>query len=64
MNLSLEGKTAIVTGGSGGIGRGLVCCLAQEGCRVIVATRDESKGAEVVEAASASAGAATVMSSR
>ncbi|MFP6660737.1 MAG: SDR family NAD(P)-dependent oxidoreductase [Myxococcota bacterium] len=61
MNLSLEGKTAIVTGGSGGIGRGLVCCLAQEGCRVIVATRDESKGAEVVEAASASAGETLLM---
>ena len=41
MDLDLEGKVAIVTGGSGGIGRGLVRRLAAEGCRVVVATRDE-----------------------
>jgi len=61
MNLSLEGRTAIVTGGSGGIGRGLVTCLAQEGCRVIVATRDADKGAEVAEAATGGPGEAHVI---
>ena len=50
MKLGLEGKTVIVTGGSGGIGRGLVLCFAAEGCRVVVATRDAVKGQEVVEA--------------
>jgi len=39
-----------VTGGSGGIGRGLVIGLAEEGCRVVVATRDRVKGQEVVDA--------------
>jgi NAD(P)-dependent dehydrogenase (short-subunit alcohol dehydrogenase family) len=61
MHLSLEGKTAIVTGGSGGIGRGLVGCLADEGCRVIVATRDADKGAEAAEAASTGRGEALLM---
>lgn len=56
MDLALAGKTAIVTGGSGGIGRGLVSCLAQEGCRVVVATRDEIKGAEVAALADAGPG--------
>ena len=61
MNLALEGKTAIVTGGSGGIGRGLVTCLAAEGCRVVIATRDEEKGAEVAAAASQGPGDAELV---
>ena len=35
MNLGLEGKTVVVTGGSGGIGRGLVLGFAEEGCNVV-----------------------------
>ncbi|MDE0884661.1 MAG: SDR family NAD(P)-dependent oxidoreductase [Myxococcota bacterium] len=61
MDLSLAGKTAVVTGGSGGIGRGLVGCLAREGCRVVVATRDEVKGSEVAEEASGGAGEAILV---
>ena len=61
MDLDLEGKVAIVTGGSGGIGRGLVSRLAAEGCRVVVATRDEVKGQEVVEAAHAKKGEAVLL---
>lgn len=56
MDLGLEGRVAIVTGGSGGIGRGLVVCLAREGCRVVVATRDEEKGQEVVDLANQESG--------
>jgi NAD(P)-dependent dehydrogenase (short-subunit alcohol dehydrogenase family) len=44
MQLGLEGKTAIITGGSGGIGRGLVQGFAAEGCNVVIATRDAVKG--------------------
>ena len=40
MDLGLAGKTAIITGGSGGIGRGLVLEFAREGCNVISASRD------------------------
>ena len=47
MDLELAGKTAIITGGSGGIGRGLVLGFAGEGCNVVVATRDAKKGQEV-----------------
>jgi NAD(P)-dependent dehydrogenase (short-subunit alcohol dehydrogenase family) len=40
MDLGLKGKTAIVTGGSGGIGRGLVLEFAREGCNVVSADID------------------------
>ena len=42
----------IVTGGSGGIGRGLVPGFAAEGAQVVIATRDGEKGRGVAEAAS------------
>lgn len=42
MDLGLKGKTVIVTGGSGGIGRGLVLEFAREGANVVNASRDES----------------------
>ena len=61
MDLDLEGKVAIVTGGSGGIGRGLVTRLAREGCRVAVATRDQGKGQDVVNAANAERGEAVLI---
>jgi len=51
MDMGLGGRTVIVTGGSGGIGRGLVLGFAAEGANVVVATRDETQGAKVVAAA-------------
>ncbi len=51
MDLDLAGRTTIVTGGSGGIGRGLVLGFAAEGAHVVIATRDGAKGQEVADAA-------------
>lgn len=61
MDLGLAQKVVVVTGGSGGIGRGLVLAFAAEGARVVIATRDEAKGAEVADATSAGPGSALVI---
>ena len=44
MDLGLKGKTAIITGGSGGIGQGMVLAFAREGINVISASRDAKSG--------------------
>src|SRR4051812_34196462 len=46
----LKGKTALVTGGNGGIGLGMAQALAAAGATVAVAGRDESKNASAVKA--------------
>src|SRR5580692_1891670 len=40
MELGLRGKTALVTGSSRGIGRGIALALAAEGCNVMLTGRD------------------------
>ena len=40
MDLGLTGKTALVTGGSKGIGRAVARSLAAEGARVMICSRD------------------------
>jgi len=47
MDLGIAGRTALVTGGSRGMGRAAAASLAAEGCAVVVAAR----GAEGVERA-------------
>lgn len=61
MDLGLTGRSVIVTGASGGIGRGLVLGFAAEGANVVIATRDEKQGLKVAEAASKSPGEATLI---
>ena len=44
----LEGKTAIVTGATSGMGRAVACLFAREGAAVVCGGRDRERGAAVV----------------
>jgi 3-oxoacyl-[acyl-carrier protein] reductase len=62
VNLGLEGKVALVTGGSKGVGRGVADALVAEGCHVCICSRDEEEvrhAAEEIE--DAGAGGASVL---
>jgi len=48
--LDQHGRTAIVTGGNGGLGRIVARELARRGAKVIIASRDNAKGAEAARA--------------
>ncbi len=50
----LSGKSAIVTGGASGMGRGVALSFAEEGANVAVLDRNEAGAKEVAEAAAAS----------
>ncbi len=42
MDLGLQGKRALVMGGSRGIGRGIAATLAAEGATVAIVSRDQA----------------------
>jgi 2-deoxy-D-gluconate 3-dehydrogenase len=46
---ALEGRTALITGGNGGIGKGIARALAGAGADIAIAARDETKTAQAVD---------------
>jgi NAD(P)-dependent dehydrogenase (short-subunit alcohol dehydrogenase family) len=46
--MDVTGKTAVVTGGASGIGRGIVRCFARQGMNVVVADIEQSPMDEIV----------------
>ena len=56
MDLELEGKRALVTGSSSGIGIGVAEMLAEEGCIVVVHGRDEARTRDTAERIAAAGG--------
>jgi len=58
--VELRGKTCLVTGGSSGIGKAAALSLAQRGAHVVLACRDERRGAQARTEIAAATGNAHV----
>ena len=59
---SLDGRVAVVTGGSSGIGEGMARALAGAGARVVLVARDESRLADATAGMLAGGGSAAWVS--
>ncbi|OGY63557.1 MAG: hypothetical protein A3I89_02020 [Candidatus Harrisonbacteria bacterium RIFCSPLOWO2_02_FULL_41_11] len=55
--MRLEKKVAIITGGSSGLGRGMVSCMAKEGATVVIADLNKKQAEEVIRSEVESRGA-------
>lgn len=61
MDMQLQGKTALVTGASAGIGRGIALSLAAEGVRVAITARRVDRLRELAAQITAAGGAEPVL---
>src|SRR5581483_7456307 len=59
--MRLQGKTALVTGATSGIGQAIAEAFAREGARVVVAGRNEQRGKAVVDEIHTAGGQATFL---
>ena len=62
LGTKLEKRTALVTGSTSGIGRGIALALATEGAHVVVSGRNKARGAETVATIRAAGGQADFVS--
>ena len=56
--MRLQGKTALITGATSGIGQAIAEAFAREGARVVVSGRNEQRGKAVVETIQSAGGTA------
>jgi NAD(P)-dependent dehydrogenase (short-subunit alcohol dehydrogenase family) len=54
----LAGRTALVTGSTGGLGAAFATALAEQGAFVVVSGRDKARGRAVLERIASTGGAA------
>lgn len=56
----MNGKVAVITGGTGGLGYDMAAALAEYGCKLVITSRDQNKADEAAKRLSAETGADVV----